>query len=71
MTKMAFSYMFPSSFFIISDFEVYEHHTVYKVYYHTAHNAGTFATEHMFLSLHWQVTDLEEIRSINDVSYFN
>jgi len=44
--------------------EVYEHHTVYKVYYHTARNAGTFATEQMFY-LHWQVTDLEEIRSIN------
>jgi len=28
------------------------------VYYHTARNAGTFATEQMFLTLHWQVTDL-------------
>lgn len=36
------------------------------MYYHTAHNAGTFATEQMFLSLHWQVTDLEERRSLND-----
>jgi len=25
-----------------------------------------FATKQMFFSLHWQVTDVEEIRSIND-----
>jgi len=65
MTKMSFSCLFPSSFFMISNLK-FMNTLNRKFYYHTAHNAGTFAAEQMFLSLHWQVTDLEEIKSIND-----
>jgi len=62
---MSFTCLFPISYFIISNL-MCRNTTLYTKFITTLHVMQEhFATKQMFFLLHWQVTDIEQMRSIN------